>query len=164
MHRLSGTTIKAESDGTPEPVIFNDQATDPKLKRLFDVYDQAKTEYLTVIELNDDRKTATAARFLRDTAENALSILKDKNIDADVLRSLEVTAEKANKAAVELSGGKKRKFDGPPGEVTNCSSSKKGGEGRAGTSRGRGGDRGRGRGHSGVAYGYTRTVDSYHPY
>ena len=162
MHRLSGTTVKAESDDSPERVVFGEETTDPKLKRLFDVYEQAKTEYLTVVELNDDRKTVAAARFLRDTAENALSILKEKDIHADVLESLQATYDKAKEAAVELSGGKKRKFDGPPGEAVNGKSSKRGREGR-GTYRGRGGRRGRG--HSGIPYGYTtRTVDSYHPY
>lgn len=159
---MSGTTVNAESDNSPEAVVFNEKTTDPKLKRLFDVYEQAKTEYLAVVELNDDRKTVAAARFLRDTAENALSILKEKDIDPDVLRSLQETYDKAKEAAVELSGGKKRKFDGPPGAVVNGKSSKSGREGR-GSYRGRG--RRRGRGHSGIPYGYTtRTVDSYHPY
>lgn len=160
---MSGTTIKAESDGTPEPMVFGPDATNPKLKRLFDVYDQAKTEYLAVCEMNDDKKTLAAARFLRDTAENAVSILQDKNIGGEVFRSLQETYDLAKEMAVELSGGKKRKFDGLPGEVVNGTGSKKSRGGRGGSYRGRGGRRGRG--HSGIPYGYTaRTVDSYHPY
>ena len=125
------------------------------------MYDQARTEYLAVADL-DNQITVKAAKFLRDTAENALSIVRDTNIDAGVLRELEETCDKAKKAVVDLSGGKKRKFDGPQGQMVNDISSKRGREGRGGSFRGRGGWRGRG--HSGIPYGYTRMVDSYHPY
>ena len=173
LHRLSGTTVKSEPEDSPEPIIFGSEATDPKVKRIFTVYDQARTEYLSVADA-DDAKVIRAAKFLRDTAENALSMLKNANIDAAVMLELQTTCDKAKDTVVALSGGKKRKFDGPQKELVNGNSngSNKGREDRNGGhqrgshrgNNGRRGGRGRGRGHSGIPYGYTRRVDSYHPY
>jgi hypothetical protein len=183
-HRLSGTTVRSESSRLrsqslepevktetgveTEPVDFSAESSDPKLARLFTVYDQARSEYNSFVEIGDS-KTVTAAKFLRDTAENALTYLKGMNVDADVLAELKGTCEMAATAVITLSGGKKRKFDMREegnGSVSGWYAKGKGDEKRRSQSGGkwRGGRGGKSRGPSGIPYGYTRPVDSYYPY
>lgn len=103
LHRLSGSTIDTEREDAPETVIFGRDATDPKMQRMFLIYDQARTEY-SALTNEDATKRITVAKFLRDSAENALSILKDKHVDATVLFELKETFDKAKEAVVTLSG------------------------------------------------------------
>ena len=156
---------------------------DPKLKRLWSVYENARSDYLAVKD-NHDRTKLTGAKFLRDTAENTLEYLKGKHVDALMMAELEGTFRMAKSIVVDLSGGKKRKFDRAemvdtreatrrpssfPGRphygrlepddlffVRNEAQTRDGGRFR---------EKPGGRGHSGVPYGYgARDVDSYHPY
>jgi hypothetical protein len=117
------------------------------------VYDQARAEFLAVAEFSDTR-TLTSAKFLRDTAENALNILKDELVDPDVISELKETCSKAASAVVTLSGGKTRKFDELAGNMNrrfgglseNSSSTRAWDEAAEDQSHhGRGGDRGDGR-------------------
>ncbi len=201
----SAATRRTESRRPNPEDIFSAQAPDPKLRRLFDVYDQARADFFAVVDFGDTR-TLTAAKFLRDTAENALNILRDEVVDTNILSELRETCTKASSTVVTLSGGKVRKFDesggdterhlggvddsdhGIKSEVAEDPGDRnmgnelgfrrgfgrgygrgyeRGHEGEF--SRGQGGRRdirgpGRGRGHSGVPFGYSRVVDSYHPY
>lgn len=172
-HRFSGSTVQSESQPR-EPVEFSADSQNPKVKRLFTVYDQARTEYMSLVDAGDS-KSLTAAKFLRDTAENALTYLKEMKVDGEVLSELKSTCDMAAAAVVSLSGGKKRKFDsGQEGKDNTATATgagskgddkrgKYGGRGRGGRG-GRGGGADRARGGSGVPYGYTRPVDSYYPY
>ena len=83
---------------------------EPKLAGLWSVYEQAKADYLAVAEKHN-YSTAKAARFLRDTAENTLMYLENKNTDPIMMAELEATYQMAKSMAVSLTGGKKRKFD-----------------------------------------------------
>jgi hypothetical protein len=157
-----------EPEVKTEPVNFSAESSDPKLARLFTVYDQARSEYNSLIKVADS-KTVTAAKFLRDTAENALTYLKEKNVDAEVLNELKETCNMAATAVITLSGGKKRKFDlreGGDASVSGWYAKCKGDEKRRSQNGGkwRGGRGGKARGPSGIPYGYTRPVDSYYPY
>jgi len=172
---------------------------EPKLARLWSVYDTARADYLAV-SMQEDDETVKAAKFLRDTAENTIQYLQNRNVDPIMMTELEATYNMAKAKVVALSGGKKRKFDEV--EMDRVTGTPRGpshfGRGR-GQRRGgaqyqyppppQGSDvqvgyskepsrrsdylkglgislnpvRGRG-GHSGTPYGYSRQVDSYHPY
>ena len=80
------------------------------LSQLWNVYETAKEEYLAVANLGNER-TTKAAKFLRDTAENTLHHLQNKNVDDIMLAELEATYKMAKTVVVSLTGGKKRKFD-----------------------------------------------------
>src|SRR5438045_2069149 len=140
------------------------------------------------------RATARAARFLRDTAENMLSYFENKPADPILMAELDTTCKMAQEAAVSLTGGKKRKFDAGESERDmgawreHGSHSIRprygdGGQRYGGLRRsrspvafhsGRYGHGGGGtgypvatqgpRGPSGIPFGYSRPVDSYHPY
>lgn len=83
---------------------------EPKLARLWGVYETAREDYLAVADKNND-DAMNAARFLRDTAENTLGYLENKNVDPIMLAELNGTYQMAKATAVSLAGGKKRKFD-----------------------------------------------------
>jgi hypothetical protein len=83
---------------------------EPKLARLWEVYDRARAEYLAVADTNDVEEL-TAAKFLRDTGENTILYLTNKNVDAIMMAELEATYNMAKARVVSLTGGKKRKFD-----------------------------------------------------
>ncbi|OAL33252.1 hypothetical protein AYO20_07414 [Fonsecaea nubica] len=87
---------------------------EPKLAVLWSVYETARAEYEACVDKDDKDDTDVAvkrAKFLRDTAENILLYLKNKNADPSMIAELESTFNHAKNAAVCLTGGKKRKFD-----------------------------------------------------
>lgn len=166
---------------------------EPKLNNLWNVYQRAKSDYLLVAN-DMNRATARAARFLRDTAENILSYLENKPSDPIMMAELDATCRMAKEAAVSLTGGKKRKFDVGESErgmgarrghgSLSIRARYGGGSQRYGNLRrsrspvgfhpGRFGHGGgppgypvvthAPRGPSGIPFGYSRPVDSYHPY
>lgn len=165
---------------------------EPKLNNLWNVYQRAKSDYLLVAnDMND--ATARAARFLRDTAENMLSYLKNNPSDPIMMAELDATCRMAKDAAESLTGGKKRRFDVGEAErgigagrgrgSISIRTRYGGGSHRYGSARrsrspvgfntgryGHGGSSGypvvtpSPRGPSGIPFGYSRPVDSYHPY
>lgn len=80
------------------------------MERMWTVYGQAKREFFANAN-PDDTKHQHAAKFLRDTAENALQYLQDKDPDRRLLGELETTLRVAEEAVMAHHGGKKRKFD-----------------------------------------------------
>ncbi|KAH0844363.1 hypothetical protein AYO21_00832 [Fonsecaea monophora] len=95
-----------------DPHLRNDM--EPKLAVLWSVYETARAEYEAFVDKDekDDIDTAVKrAKFLRDTAENILLYLKNKNADPSMIAELESTFNHAKNTAVCLTGGKKRKFD-----------------------------------------------------
>lgn len=83
---------------------------EPRLAQLWSVYDSARAEYLQVGNRSDEQ-TLRTAKFLRDTAENIVQYLKNRNADPIMLAELSATFNMAKATVVSLSGGKKRKFD-----------------------------------------------------
>lgn len=83
---------------------------EPKLKRLWEVYEKAKSDYFAVSD-SKSNDLVGAAKFLRDTAENTQQYLTDKSIDPIMLAELQSTYNMAKATVVSLTGGKKRKFD-----------------------------------------------------
>jgi hypothetical protein len=101
--------FKSDSDATlvtaPEDI-----RRQSSVKRLLDVYEQARTEYLSVANKGDST-TVNAAKFLRDTVENVIDNLKSTDLEADKQAELRTMARMAKDAVEKLCGGKKRKFD-----------------------------------------------------
>jgi hypothetical protein len=185
--RLMTSALKTEASVEQSyPIASPDR--EPKLTNLWNVYQRAKADYLVVAN-HQNHATATAARFLRDTAENILSYLENKTADPIMMRELNATYRMAKEAAVSLTGGKKRKFD--VGEAERGMGARRGHGGLLNRSGHDGGQRygdmrrsrsparysgGYGgppaypaaqtqpRGHSDIPFGYSRPVDSYHPY
>lgn len=89
------------------------------MHRVWNTYTTALREYNALLPhdptagAEDPRTIALtkAAKFLRDTAENAIQYLSDKQQHPGVLSELNQTLETTKAAVVGLSGGKKRKFD-----------------------------------------------------
>lgn len=79
------------------------------LKRLVKTYEYAVEEYRAVELLRDDT-TLQAAKYLRDTAENAIQYLQETDIDRGKLSEIENMYESAKKVVQSLTG-KVRKFD-----------------------------------------------------
>lgn len=105
------------------------QDNDPKLHRLWNLYQTAKEDFLSTTESEWPSHTA-AAKFLRDTSENCINYIQSKQhlnedrhnrsnaasaSEADyagkMLNELRITVEVAKDAAEKGSGGKKRRFD-----------------------------------------------------
>ncbi|ETI21358.1 hypothetical protein G647_07704 [Cladophialophora carrionii CBS 160.54] len=84
---------------------------EPRLGALWSVYEIARADYLIALDRNNREKTITTAKFLRDTAENILLYLENKNADALMITELEGTFKHAKNTVVCLTGGKIRKFD-----------------------------------------------------
>ncbi len=84
---------------------------EPKLAALWSVYESARTEYQTALDKPDKEKKINTAKFLRDTAENILLFLQNKNADALMIAELEGTFMHAKTTVVWMTGGKNRKFD-----------------------------------------------------
>ncbi|EXJ76728.1 uncharacterized protein A1O5_01236 [Cladophialophora psammophila CBS 110553] len=84
---------------------------EPRLAVLWSVYETARAEYLAVLDKNDNEMAIKRAKFLRDTAENILLYLENRNADPLMVAELEGTFTHAKNTAVCLTGGKKRKFD-----------------------------------------------------
>ncbi|KAK5103711.1 hypothetical protein LTS08_003129 [Lithohypha guttulata] len=80
--------------------------------RLWTVYEKAKEDFFAISDSNSFDKQA-AAKFLRDTAENTLEYLADKDPGQQLLDELKMTLAVAKHTAMTLHGGKKRKFDEP---------------------------------------------------
>lgn len=80
---------------------------------MWEVYEKAKNEFDGEFnrEDRDDRVAFVAAKFLRDTAENLLTQLRDQTVSEVVLEELNGTYNMAKAMVVSLSGGRKRKFD-----------------------------------------------------
>lgn len=86
---------------------------EPNLEPLWEVYEKAKNEFDGEFnrEDRDDHEAFVAAKFLRDTAENLLTQLRDQTVSQIVLEELNGTYTMAKAMVVSLSGGRKRKFD-----------------------------------------------------
>ncbi|KIW90720.1 uncharacterized protein Z519_08503 [Cladophialophora bantiana CBS 173.52] len=84
---------------------------EPRLAVLWSVYETARAEYLAVLDKNDNEMAIKRAKFLRDTAENILLYLENRNADPLMVAELEGTFNHAKNTVVCLTGGKKRKFD-----------------------------------------------------
>lgn len=109
------------------------------LAQLWSVYGTAKEEYLAVANQGNER-TIKSAKFLRDTAENTLHHLQNKNVDDIMLAELKANYEMAKTVVVSLTGGKKRKFDAV--EMEGVVGTPKGPKGPSAPARGGGGRRG----------------------
>lgn len=86
------------------------QVVDTQVTRLWQVYEQAKADFYAVPN-RDGQELTDAAKFLRDTAENALQYLADKDVDPGAMAELQSTFNMAKATVVSLTGGRKRKFD-----------------------------------------------------
>ncbi|EXJ55799.1 hypothetical protein A1O7_08729 [Cladophialophora yegresii CBS 114405] len=84
---------------------------EPRLGALWNVYELARADYLIALDRSNREKTISTAKFLRDTAENILLYLENKNADALMITELEGTFKHAKNTVVCLTGGKIRKFD-----------------------------------------------------
>ncbi|RMD44950.1 hypothetical protein DV735_g7, partial [Chaetothyriales sp. CBS 134920] len=88
----------------------------PNLRKLLEVYERSRAEYLALAD-DGDRRTVDAAKFLRDTVENVFDSLRRNNntngatIDADKRAELKAMAAIAKEVVEKLCGGRKRKFD-----------------------------------------------------
>ena len=80
------------------------------------VYQKAKDDFDTIDDPSSLEKQR-AAKFLRDTAENTLFHLNNKDCDQRLLDELRITLAVAKQTAMTLHGGKKRKFDDPVSSV-----------------------------------------------
>lgn len=92
----------------------NVDPTSPKedpITRLMTTYEIACQEYYEVIDFRNDH-TLKAAKYLRDTAENAVLYLKGTDmVDHHQLQEFTNTYEQAKHMVEDLTGGKVRKFD-----------------------------------------------------
>lgn len=114
------------------PYEHNTNDHDSKVKRILTIFTNAKDEYERTftnsdnnndyynIDIDNDNdndneniaKMASAARFLRDTAENALTYLRSNGFVGHAsIPELERVFGVARDKATELSGGKKRRFE-----------------------------------------------------
>lgn len=80
--------------------------------RIWKVYENAKEEFYAIDDPTSVEKQE-AAKFLRDTAENTLYHLSDKDADPQLTAELGRALTVAKHTAETLSGGRKRKFDQP---------------------------------------------------
>ncbi|KAB8233783.1 uncharacterized protein BDW43DRAFT_310792 [Aspergillus alliaceus] len=82
-----------------------------RVGRLLDVYNGAKDEYYKALQ-TEGYVSIDNARFLRDTAENALRYLQANGMsDHTSVLDLEQIFKTARDKATELTGGRKRHFD-----------------------------------------------------
>lgn len=94
------------------------QASDPKLKRLLDMYQKTKKDFESTDPKGIER--TKSAKFLRDTVENCLSYLNTKEkhpsnsraiVEDPMVEELKSTLAQAAAIVQKGSGGKKRRFD-----------------------------------------------------
>ncbi|PGH10853.1 hypothetical protein AJ79_05213 [Helicocarpus griseus UAMH5409] len=113
------TTISTHNDNpnpnhdhepNPEPNPDELKKVEEALTRLIGLFTTAQKEYRE-IHKDDLAKQAVAARFLRDTAENALNYLKARNMQHYMIPELEASFQAAREKAIDLSGGRKRPFE-----------------------------------------------------
>ncbi|KAG2416832.1 hypothetical protein HFD88_008049 [Aspergillus terreus] len=82
-----------------------------RVERLLSVYHQAKSEFYGAMQ-RDGMVNIGMARFLRDSAENALRYMLDNGLnDHAYITELEMVFKQARDKAAELLGGRKRHFD-----------------------------------------------------
>ncbi|KAH8696457.1 hypothetical protein BGW36DRAFT_451988 [Talaromyces proteolyticus] len=94
-----------EIPNTGNPVI------NEHIYRLIEVYFEAKYEFYK-LKSSDYQENASAAKYLRDSAENALNYINMHRLTPEVLiRELETVSDYANTKSVEFLGGKKRRFE-----------------------------------------------------
>ncbi|KAF7592920.1 hypothetical protein BBP40_012241 [Aspergillus hancockii] len=87
------------------------QQVSDRVTRLLDIYRHAKDEYYTALQ-TDGYVSLEAARFLRDTAENALRYLHANGLsDHTAVPDLEQVFTISRDKATQLTGGRKRHFD-----------------------------------------------------
>jgi hypothetical protein len=82
------------------------------------IYFRAKNDFYTRHETTRfqyDPKLADAAKFLRDSAENALSYLEAQELlsssDSELVLELQTVFDFAKSKAIEILGGRKRRFE-----------------------------------------------------
>ncbi|OJD21710.1 hypothetical protein ACJ73_06948 [Blastomyces percursus] len=80
------------------------------LSRILSTFSNAQREY-KVIPDSDVVAKSRAAKFLRDTAENALNYLHARKMKHDMVPTLEAAFQMAKEKAIALSGGRKRPFE-----------------------------------------------------
>lgn len=82
-----------------------------RVERLLRVYHQAKSEFYGAMQ-RDGMVNIGMARFLRDSAENALRYMLDNGLSEHAyITELEMVFKQARDKAAELLGGRKRHFD-----------------------------------------------------
>ncbi|OJJ51153.1 hypothetical protein ASPZODRAFT_11995 [Penicilliopsis zonata CBS 506.65] len=93
-----------------------DTANSDRLATMLRVFTNARDEYRE--HERNGLITVQSARFLRDTAENAMIWLRDKGLlDHDMLPEIEYYFDLAKKKATQMAGGRERSFD--PGARIN---------------------------------------------
>ena len=95
--------------GQPEEadcIALDDRAAE----KLFETLEIAKAEYSAARDKPADRRVESA-KFLRDTCENVMTYLQDRNIDTEIMNELENVCQMAATDAVYLNEGRKRKFE-----------------------------------------------------
>lgn len=119
--------IDTSGDAAPQPKPTN-PSHDSKLDRLWETYQAAHKDFMK--DRTDCFQRTTAAKFLRDTAENCINYIeanesmtlpidvphssshpKHSPLDSEKLLELRVTLKNAIQVAEKGSGGKKRSFD-----------------------------------------------------
>lgn len=99
-------------------VFHPDMTINANVNRMLHTYFRAKNDFYTKHESTRslyDPKLADAAKFLRDSAENALSYLEAQELssscDSDLLLELRAVFDFAKSKAIEILGGRKRRFE-----------------------------------------------------
>ncbi|OAX79909.1 hypothetical protein ACJ72_05765 [Emergomyces africanus] len=80
------------------------------LSRILATFSNAQREYKLISD-SDVVAKSRAAKFLRDTAENALNYLHARNMQHDMVPKLQAAFQMAKEKAITLSGGRKRPFE-----------------------------------------------------
>lgn len=99
-------------------VFHPDMTINANINRMLHTYFRAKNDFYTKhesIRFLYDPKLADAAKFLRDSAENALSYLEAQELlsscDSDLVLELQTVFDFAKSKAIEILGGRKRRFE-----------------------------------------------------
>ncbi|EQL36114.1 hypothetical protein BDFG_02366 [Blastomyces dermatitidis ATCC 26199] len=80
------------------------------LSRILSTFSNAQREYKLIPD-SDVVAKSRAAKFLRDTAENALNYLHARKMEHAMVPTLEAAFQMAKEKAIALSGGRKRPFE-----------------------------------------------------
>ncbi|ODH21109.1 hypothetical protein ACO22_05704 [Paracoccidioides brasiliensis] len=80
------------------------------LSRILATFSNAQQEYKAIPD-SDVVAKSRAAKFLRDTAENALTYMHSRQMKHHMAPELEVAFQMAKEKATALSGGRKRRFE-----------------------------------------------------
>ncbi|EED13056.1 hypothetical protein TSTA_055580 [Talaromyces stipitatus ATCC 10500] len=99
-------------------VFHPNMSINANINRMLHTYFKAKSDFYALHESardRDDPKLADAAKFLRDSAENALSYLQAQGIlslcDSSLVMELQTVFGFAKSKAIEFLGGRKRRFE-----------------------------------------------------